>query len=124
MPITTPGLACIGLYSVPTSKPIPDIIFNWKFDVSKFRDPIGQKDLRNLDGRDTKVQAFLLEDPRMKPLLHAVKLIAAQKDKWTSIAFFDHHARYISVGIVELVARELDSTGLNIYISHQGKVIT
>lgn len=120
MAFTSPGLASIGLYSVPTSKPTPDIVFHWKFDVSKFRDPIGQADLRPLDGRDAKVQAFLLQDPRMKALLHAVHLIAAEKRTWTSIAFYDHHARYISVGVAELAARELNTHSYNIFLSHYG----
>lgn len=120
--ITTLQLANVGLYSIATSRPIPDIIFHWKIDCSSFRDPIGQSHLKALDGRDERVQAFLLEDPRMKPILHAVRMIAAEKAKWSSICFFDHHGKYISTGIVELAAQDLSSAGYYVAKSHHALV--
>ena len=118
MPITGIDKAAVGLYSIPLSKPTPEIIFHWKIDCSRLRDPIGQSTLRALDGRDAKVQAFLMEDPRVKGILHAIRMIAAEKAKWTSIALFDYHGRYISTAMVELAARELDVDGVNVLLSH------
>jgi RNase adaptor protein for sRNA GlmZ degradation len=99
-----------------------DIIFHWRFDCSNFRDPIGQAHLRNLDGRDAKVQAFLMEDPRFKAIVHAARMIAEEKAAWTAIAFHDFHGKYISTGLVELVGQELDSRGFAIGKSHHALV--
>lgn len=121
MPIVTTGEAEIGLYAIRTSKAIPQVIYHWKIDCTNLRDPQGQKQLRSFDGRDSQVQAFLLGDPRLKPILHACKMIAGDKQKWTSIAFFDHHGKWISAGMVELVAKELDAAGYKVAIYHTWK---
>jgi hypothetical protein len=116
--ITTIGQAKIGLYSIGTKMKVPEIIFHWIIPVQHFRDPIGQSDLRNLDGRDEKVQAFLRGDPRTPTILHAVTMMAEERAKWTAIAFHDYHCRYISTGLVELAATELDKLGFEVAKSH------
>lgn len=121
------ALADIGLYAVGTSKTSPNLNFHYQFDCSQFRDPIGQRNLRGMDGKDAKVQAFIMEDPRLRTILSMVKLIAAdcgaltddnRGGKWTTIAFTDHHGRYISAAVAELVAKELDALGVRVGIQH------
>lgn len=115
---TTIKDATIGLYSVATSQRTLDTLFHYMIDCTHLRDPIGQKHLRALTGKDAEVQAFLLDDPRIKAILHSVKMIAAEKASWTSIAFYDYHGLYISAGMVELAAKDLDADGYNILVSH------
>jgi len=118
MPITTIGLAKVGLYSIPTSRPTPQIIFHWRVDCSRLRDPIGQHHLRGKDGRDKEVQDFLIKDPRVEPILHAIRMIAAERQNWTTIAFHDYHGKWISTAMVELALADLDANGYAVAKSH------
>lgn len=110
--------ATIGLYSVALNQRSLEVLFHYKINCTKLRDPIGQKHLRDLDGKSAEVQAFMLEDPRIKAILMSVKMMAAEKAPWTSIAFYDYHGKYISAAIVELAAKELDAAGYNVIIYH------
>lgn len=110
--------ANIGLYSVATSQRSLEVLFHYMIDCSRLRDPIGQKHLRDLTGKDAEVQAFILEDPRIKAILHSVQMIAAEKHPWCSIAFFDYHGKWISASMVELAAKDLDAAGYTIMTYH------
>jgi hypothetical protein len=114
MPIVDVGQSAVGLYAVPVNKTIPSITFHWKINCTNLRDPNGQANLRPFDGRDERVQLFLMEDPRVRPLLDACRMIAEDKMKWTSIAFYDFHGKWISAGMVELAAKELDKAGFSV----------
>lgn len=110
--------ANIGLYSVAESQRTIEVLFHYKINCNRLRDPIGQAHLRNLTGKDAEVQAFMLDDPRIKAILHSVKMMAAEHAAWTSIAFHDYHGKYISAALVELAAKELDAAGYGVIVYH------
>lgn len=117
--ITSVSEAEIGLYAIATLKPPSPIPFTYKFNLSHFRDPQGQITLRKLTGKDAEVQAFILADPRTKAIIHAAEMIAAEKAKWVSMGFYDHHGRWISAGMIELIAKQLDAANYKVAICHQ-----
>lgn len=119
--ITEVGKARVGLYSISLSHPpVHHIMYHHRIDVSKWRDPMGQKTLRSRTGLDLDVQAYLSLDPRMGTLRDTVRLIAAEDRPWTAIALYDYHGRHISAGLVELLGKDLDQAGKIVSITHLG----
>lgn len=120
MPRVQATLAKVGLYSLPyTANPFQAYLV----DLSAFRDPMGQPDLRLLDGRDARVREWIKDDPRYIPLLHEVRclvadVIGSQKKAWMSIAFRDHHGKWISPAVAELIGDELDKLGYDVSVTH------
>jgi len=97
--------------------PVPQ----YEFDVSEWRDPVGNAILRHLSGRDVHVQEYLMADHRYHSLLSNVKMlvkdiVGQQKSNFLSIGFRDFHGRHISLGLIYLIGAELDKEGYSVCI--------
>lgn len=100
---------------------------HYVIDVSGIRDPLSNRGFKNTftDGRPGEIQKFVAEDPRMNAILDTVKLIAydqlrskAGSKKWLSIAFRDHHGKWGSVAVGEIVRDALKYDGYNVALRH------
>ena len=87
---------------------------HYTFDVTSFRDPAGQGNMRHLDGRATIVRNFVAQETKLKDLLDLVEItlrdaIPATGGKaWTTIGIMDHHGVWIAPAVGELLAEHLD----------------
>jgi hypothetical protein len=117
----------VGIFSLhqDMTSPIPQ----FEFDLSHFRDPIGNAHLRKncLDGTDPKVQTWIKEDPRLEAvkqncLILAEDMIRHQGSKWLSIGLRDHHGKWISRAVVEIVADYLAANGFDVGVLHGSAV--
>ena len=98
--MTTTNKPRIILYSYSsTSSVSTQANVNYEIDVSRFRDPAGNKKLTSTcqDGQDEKVQDWIATDSRMDAILHRVLCIAddakTTKTHHVSIGFADHHGQ-------------------------------
>jgi len=103
----------------PSSEPA------YKFDVSQFRDPMGQKSFKALDGRNKTVQEWLWEDPKVGAivetcLLLTVTLIDVNKETWFSVLFEELHGQWISPAVAEIVAKRLEECNFKVSVVHYG----
>ena len=126
----------IGVYSFGSKGPAtPKSQF--EFDVSKFRDPAGQKQFKGGCGVDPDVRAWVGEDDRVPAiiancLLLAEDLIRAKPSTtgarteapadWLSFSFRDFHGRWASPAVAELVADALSRAGYVVAVKHFGLV--
>lgn len=101
--------AKVGIYSAKIGA-IPNSTYI--IDVSNFRDPMGQKEFRKLDGRDEKVKEWINSDRRVPALIDAVAQVAIDAAKnagvnYLSICLYDHHGKWIAPALAEIVADKL-----------------
>ena len=126
----------VGIYSFGVKGNItPKCQFT--VDVTKFRDPSGQKQFKNLNGIDPEVRDWVGEDARMAGVVENCLLIAddllkpkavadgekttvAPASAWLSIAFKDHHGRWAAPAVAELVAEALSKAGFTVATTHYG----
>jgi RNase adaptor protein for sRNA GlmZ degradation len=96
----------------------------YEFDLTGFRDPQAKKDLRSLYGTDPKVQEFIKADPRLEAVIDACRVLVRDDDyrkgHYISFGFRDHHGRWISSAVAEIVGKILSDEGYNVYVSHFG----
>lgn len=130
--------ASIGVYSFGTKNaPEPQRQFaQFEFDVSKLRDPQGQKQFSGSNGLDKRVQEWLKADTRISGLVLECLLIAddlvkfktkvdgpktelAQASSWLSLSFKEHHGKWTAPAIAEVVAIALSEAGYNVAIFHR-----
>jgi RNase adaptor protein for sRNA GlmZ degradation len=112
----------VGLHAVGTKGGEPGIL-RYMFDLSRFRDPIGQPILRYQDGRSKSVQEFVQGDKRLPALINEVRIlvydaIKNQDEKYIAIGFCDYHGRLISSAVAEIVADELERDGFVVGVNH------
>lgn len=129
--------ATVGVFSYGTKgNVIPKVQFD--FDVTKFRDPTGQKqfkgtngispDVRDWVGEDERVWAviqdcLLLADDLVKPKSQStggVKMEVAPVSGWLSFAFHDYHGKWAGPAVAELVAEALSKAGYVVATTHYG----
>ena len=120
----------IGIYSYPKERSGNQINGQFVFDVSTFRDPSGQALFTGLNGLDKSVISWVGQDRRVPIIVKDCKLLANDLIRpkpdgksicyWLSIAFTDHHGKWISVSVAEIVADALSSDGFNVAIYHVG----
>ncbi len=120
----------IGVYSFADTTPASTGQF--EFDVSKFRDPMGQKQFVNLNGTHPDVRKWVAQDPRVGVVVQECMLLADDLVKaksnnggelksvcdWLSISFKDHHGKWTSPAITEIVAEVLSDAGYNVVVHH------
>lgn len=102
-----------------------NLVAQYRSDLTHIRDPIGQPLLTQKckDGRDQLVREWIRGDLRVKALIHATLMIAHdtfknQRCVWTSFGFTDHHGRWISPAIGEIVGDALDKEGYKVCVNH------
>lgn len=104
----------VGIYAFGANNPnnMSSITLQYQFDVSSFRDPIGHKSFKGMDGTHEEVKKWILSDKRVKSLIDEVHRLVYDhvdngKTRWLSIGFIDHHGKWISAAVAELVADSL-----------------
>lgn len=101
--------------SVPTAR--------YQVDVSQMRDPHSR--FTTGDGRLNQVKDWINRDRRVSALIqemvgiarHHLKLL---KDPFITLSFWDHHGRWASVAVAELVADALMDDGITVAVEHHG----
>ena len=88
------------------------------FDCRKLRNPHFVNDLRDLDGRDEKVQCYVLKDPDFNDLFTEAMFHALSYER-PQIAFGCFGGKHRSVAAAELLAKELRAKGLAIEVTHK-----
>ena len=100
---------------------------DYVIDVAGFRDPMSNRGFKNTyrDGRPSQVQDYVREDPRFAAILDTVRILVSSHvtsqaaDKaWVSIAFRDHHGKWIAPAIVESIADVLSAEKLKVHAFH------
>lgn len=119
----------LGFYSFGSETKGTLPMAQFEFDVTKFRDPTGQKQFAGMAGVDPPVVKWVAEDPKVKAVLEQVKLTVADlqspdssgnpRSKWISFSFKDHHGRMIAPAICEYVAAAFEAENL-ILVAHYG----
>ena len=124
---TTLAKAVVGIvtYSSQTKSPM---VVTYTFDLTDFRDPMGSKELMNKckDGQDVRVREWIKVDPRMSVIMsEIVHLVKDRVDhgggKWITFGFRDHHGRWKSRAVGEIVAETLSELGYEVGIVHAGE---
>lgn len=107
----------------------------FEFDVTKLRDPAGQKQFSGMNGTNPAVRAWVSADKRVEAILNQCLILADDLIKpkqretsgvirydpvstWLSFAFRDYHGKWASPAIAELVADALDKEGYQVYVIH------
>lgn len=130
--------ANIGVYSFGTKNVSGQKrqFAQFEFDVSKLRDPQGQKQFSGSNGLDKKVQEWIKDDIRISGLVRECLLIAddlvkpkarvdgtktevTQVSSWLSFSFKDFHGKWTAPAIAEIVANALSEAGYNVAIFHR-----
>ena len=121
----------IGVYSFGTAaaKGLPAAQF--EFDVSKFRDPVGQKQFNKAYGTNPDVREWVCRDRRMPAVVDLCLMLAEDLLKprkkgnseesishWLSLGFRDFHGKWIAPAVAEEVADKLSSEGYVVYVVH------
>jgi len=128
----------IGVYSLglKSNKGNAKQFAQFEFDVTKFRDPTGQKQFKGKSGLDKEVQAWVREDARVESVVKDCLLLAddlvtvrvktegsktesTAASGWLSFAFRDHHGLWAAPAIAEIVARALSEKGYVVVIMHR-----
>lgn len=121
----------IGIYSFGLNT-VKQPSAQFEFDVSKFRDPVGQKQFNRALGTCPDVRDWVGQDKRVAGVIQMCQLLAEDlvrphkkadgKEEaisgWLSISFKDHHGKWISPAIAELVANQLDADGFSVIVLH------
>lgn len=93
---------------------LPDADFT--FDCRRLLNPHLDPQLRPLDGRDPRVQAFVQDDPMSAAML--IKAISNVRSEHV-IAFGCYGGRHRSVAMVELLAKRLRHVKMDVEIEHR-----
>ena len=102
----------INLYSGSVERPMPTPLVDVSALVLSTANPHNRPDLRALDGRDGRVQAYCESSKnwgvRRELLLHRIKM-AVKNSKATelNVAIYCKKGRHRSVAMVETLARQL-----------------
>jgi len=115
----------LTLHSFSYKRGIPrgvDMVFDVRFLNNPYWDP----DLRRLDGRDTRVAAFVAGDSRYAPFFHKVRDLAefllpayiAEGKSHLSIGFGCTGGQHRSVAMAEGMANALRETGWQVAVRH------
>ena len=120
----------IGIYSFGDKCQKPPAA-QFEFNVSLFRDPVGQKQFGKAYGNSPDVRDWVAQDKRMPGVIEACQLLAEDLirphkkgdreetiSSWLSIAFRDHHGKWIAPAIAESVANQLDKDGFVVIVLH------
>ncbi len=119
----------VGIYSY-ASNGSRNIVGQFEFDVSSFRDPLGQKQfLTKSSGIDPEVRDWVGQDHRVPILIKECRMLAedlirhkkdgqAAPSTWLSFSFKDFHGKWISPAVAELVADELSNAGFMVTVYH------
>lgn len=118
-----PALAQILIYSL--NKDSIKSGMELDVSVSNFRDPLGHKTLTSQykDGRAMAVRDWIKVDPRVQGLSDSIKLyvydkiIHGKQDKLV-IGFRDHHGKWVSPAVAEIVGDMLDGLGFSVGVWH------
>jgi hypothetical protein len=120
----------IGVYSFGADAP-KQMLAQFEFDVTTFRDPTGQKQFTTFtDGTVPAVRDWVAQDRRIPAVVEQCLMLAddmlqKKNDKeaissWVSIAFKDHHGRWIAPAVAECVADALSDAGYRVSVVHDG----
>ena len=90
----------------------------FSFDVRHLRNPHNDLALRPLDGRDQRVQDFVLRDPKFDELYPEV-MFHALSFKDPTIVFGCFGGRHRSVACAEIIAKSLRDKGHEVEITHR-----
>lgn len=120
----------IGIYSFGDNCVKPPAA-QFEFNVSLFRDPIGQKQFNRAYGTQPDVRDWVAQDKRMPGVIQMCQLLAEDLirphkkgdhtesiSSWLSISFKDHHGKWIAPAVAEAVANQLDADGFNVIVLH------
>ena len=127
----------IGIYSYGSKSKSGKPKAQFEVDVSKFRDPQGQKQFSGMDGTNPLVRDWVKEDPRLETVVQQARILADDLIKskpvndgtktelksvssWLSISFADIHGKWASPAVAELVANALEADGYKVYVKHFG----
>ena len=127
----SPTYPVVGLYSFGT-RTGHDPMSQFEFDVSKLRDPAGQKQFSISNGMDTAVHAWLAQDDRVGQIVWICRLLAsdmlakrmfmdrevAPASTWVSFSFKDYHGKFISPAVACIVAEALKADGFPPMVYH------
>lgn len=98
-------------------------LVRWSVDVSNYRDPIGQKHFKHLNGKSEVVREFVAKDPRVKVVIEEFCTIAhvtikEAKESYVSFGLYDRHGLYIAPAIAEMLVEALRAEGFQVYAQH------
>ena len=128
----------IGVYSFGSKGNVfPKVQF--EFDVSKLRDPSGQKQFKGLNGVDPEVRDWVAQDTRVQGIVDNCLLLADDLVKpkkretsdgvvatvvpvsgWLSFSFKDVHGRWAGPAVAEAVAEAFSKAGYTVATVHCG----
>jgi RNase adaptor protein for sRNA GlmZ degradation len=96
----------------------------YTFDVTHWRDPIGQKSMRHLNGKHSLVRGFVKEDPRFDSVRAMVlttvqDLLNNNRCTYLSIGFKDHAGTHIAPALAEEIADVL-AEKYQVQVEHYG----
>ena len=128
--MTGPVQPNIGIHSYSSRKGVVPTA-QWEFDVSAFRDPMGQKQFQGKNGNIPEIVTWVCQDKRVPAVLDLCAILAedllrphmvngANKSicSWVSIAFKDTHGTMIAPAVAEAVADKLSNMGFIVAVSH------
>lgn len=126
----------IGIYSYGNIQP-QDFAGQFEFDVSTLRDPAGQQQFKGMNGLYPEVRDWVGSDRRVSIIIKDILLLSDDMAKpkakegkstpepispYVSFSFKDHHGKWISPAIAELVADVLIKEGFRVAVHHRGIV--
>ena len=86
-------------------------------DCRSLRNPHFYDDLRHLDGKDPRVQAFVQSDGKFYIIVDTIQHVL-QEGKVQSIAFGCFGGRHRSVAVVELLAMGMRTNQIPVTVEH------
>lgn len=121
----------IGLYSYSSHSKESPPTAQYVIDVSHLRDPLSNRGFKNTepDGCSPAVKKFVRDDPRVGAIVETVEMLAymllrspgvdhkTYAGTWLSVAFRDHHGRWIAPSVAEIVADKL-SPSYRVAVQH------
>ncbi len=121
----------IGIYSGGVGKGAAG---QFEFNVSLLRDPTGQKQFSGMNGTHGNVIEWVKQDKRVQIIVKDCLILADDLIKpkhkegkepeaacaWLSLAFRDHHGKWIAPAVSEIVADALDKAGYLVAVHHGG----
>ena len=125
---TNEAQAQVNIYSYGRKTAHPPAA-KYVLDVRNFRDPVGNMSIRKTceSGIATAAQEFVAEDDRIPILIEEfIGLCFAHlkmgRETYVSIAFVDHHGRWVAPAVAEIVAAGIERAGYSISVRHQGLI--
>ena len=120
--VTEPGRAEILISSYGKKFP-RQMRAQYEVDVTNFRDPLGQKSMRNLTGIHMTVRQFIRDDDRFKPLIETLWMqtrdqLGSQRSTYISFGIMDFHGSHTAVAVAEELADQLSTAGYSVEVKH------